>query len=70
MIYKALKNFTCNSVRKTEGQIVDAEEAHIMGNFAHQLVIDGVLEAITVDPKPSVEPVAKQKRKRGPRKKV
>jgi len=69
-MYKVLKNFACNSVRKTEGQIVDAEETHVIGNFAHQLVVDGVLEAIAVDPKPLVEPVAKPKRKRGPRKKV
>jgi len=66
-MYKVLKNFGCNSIRKIEGQEINTDEALKIGNFIHRLIDDGILEEISVDPKPII---AKQKKKRGPRKKV
>ena len=70
-MYKALKNFACNSIRKKEGQTIDAEEIDIMGNLIHKLIAENVIEVMIFDnPKPVEEPAIKQKRKRGPKKKV
>tara|TARA_R110000751_G_scaffold81464_3_gene164438 strand:+ start:359 stop:556 length:198 start_codon:yes stop_codon:yes gene_type:complete len=65
-MFKALENFGCNGVKKTKGQSIDNDEIIIIGNFIQGLIEENIVEEISIDP----QPIIKQRKKRGPKKKV
>lgn len=65
-MFKVLENFGCNGVRKTKGQTINNDEIIIIGNLIHGLIEGNIIEEILVDP----QPIIKQRKKRGPKKKV
>tara|TARA_B100000809_G_scaffold258582_2_gene302032 strand:- start:3893 stop:4102 length:210 start_codon:yes stop_codon:yes gene_type:complete len=69
-MFKVLENFGCNGVKKTKGQTIDNDEIIIIGNLIHELIEGDIVEEIPVDPQPDPQPIIKQRKKRGPKKKV
>lgn len=67
MAYKALKNFSCNKVRKKVGEFLTDEECEKIGSeFGEQLKKDGFIreesaqvKAPELEPEPELEPVLK-----------
>ena len=64
---RALKNFSCNGVKKREGQIIDSIELQEIKEFVNKLILDGLLEEKR-DEKPIIMP--KPRKKRATKKKV
>ncbi len=62
-MFKAKKNFSCNSIRKLQGESIDEKEVKLIGDFLNSLIADDIIEEILQDPKPT-------RKKRNTKKKV
>ncbi len=62
-MFKAKKNFSCNSIRKLQGESIDEKEVKLIGDFLNSLIADDIIEEILQDPKPT-------RKKRATKKKV
>ncbi len=62
-MFKAKKNFSCNSIRKLQGESIDEKEVKLIGDFLISLIADDIIEEILQDPKPT-------RKKRATKKKV
>ena len=51
-MFKAKKNFSCNSIRKLQGELIDEKESKLIGDFLNSLIADDIIEEIAIDPKP------------------
>ena len=59
-MYKALRNFKCNGISKSEGEsLSDFDEEEIGSLLLSQLINDGLIECITLEEKP--KPVRKKR---------
>ena len=62
-MFKAKKNFSCNSIRKLQGESIDEKEVKLIGDFLNSLIADDIIEEILQDPKST-------RKKRNTKKKV
>ena len=51
-MFKAKKNFACNSIRKLQGELIDEKESKLIDDFLYRLIADDIIEEIPQDPKP------------------
>lgn len=61
-MFKVKKNFSCNSLRKSQGDKVESEEIKIIAEFLDDLIKNDIIEKIE-----ETKPIRK---KRAPKKKV
>ena len=65
-MYKALRNFKCNGISKSEGEsLSDFDEGEIGSLLLSQLINDGLIECIILEEKPK-----QVRKKRATKKKV
>lgn len=62
-MYKALRNFRCNGVKKKHGQKIDKKEAEKMEGFIEKLVKDDVIISIADEKKSIAEADKVEKQK-------
>ena len=55
-MFKTKKNFSCNALRKLQGEKIDNEESKIISDFIDDLIKDDIIEKIE-----EIKPVRKKR---------